>query len=236
MVDGKLLDDLALKNGSDKASGPDNNSYTCLYAEYFRRHGFMNGDNREKVRHILEIGTNKGASLRTWAEFFPNARICGIDITRHYEIPELLDHPNIHTFLVDQGNRDDILDFAIAEQFLCNRDGFDIIIDDGSHDQAHQQISWGTLFGFLRPGGLYVIEDIITGENWWDGNLYNKSRIIPTRAIVQTLEQTGDFQSPVMLDTEREYILANYSYCEYRESPAIIYSQHHPQVAFIGKK
>lgn len=232
MVNGRLLDDLAKNYGSDKASGPGNNAYMNLYNQYFERQGF----DREKVQHVLEIGTNKGASLRTWAAFFPNARICGIDITRMYEIPELLDHDNIHTDIVDQGNGEALFDYALGEQFCVNPDGFDIIIDDGSHDQTHQQVSWGVLFGFLRPGGLYVIEDIITGENWWDGNLYNKGRIMPTRAVVKTLEDTGKLESSVMSLEEKEYILANYSYCEYRESPAIIYSQHHPQLAFIGKK
>jgi len=231
MTDGRLLNDLAEHNGSDKSSGPGNNAYMGLYWEYFKRHGFT----RENVRHVLEIGTNKGASLRTWAEFFPNARICGLDITRMYEIPKLLDHENIHTAIVDQGDGNALFDYAIGEEVMVNPDGFDIIIDDGSHDQAHQQISWGVLFGFLRRGGLYVIEDIITGENWWDGNLYNKSRIIPTRAIVQTLEQTGKLESPVMKDYEIKHIVDCYSYCEYRESPVTIFQSHHPQLAFIGK-
>lgn len=37
---------------------------------------------------------------------------------------------------------------------------FDIIIDDASHDVAHQQITFGKFFKILRPGGLYVIEDM----------------------------------------------------------------------------
>lgn len=230
MTDAKLLDDLAKKYGSDKASG--DNTYMGLYWEYFKRQGFT----RENVRHVLEIGTNKGASLRMWAEFFPNARICGLDITREYEIPELLNHEHIHTFIVDQSNSKELFDYAIAEQFLCNPDGFDIIIDDGSHDQTYQQVSWGVLFGFLKPGGLYIIEDIITGENWWDSNLYNRNHIMPTRAAVQTLEQTGKLESSVMSEEEKKYIVENHSYCEYRESPAIIFGIHHPQLALIGKK
>ena len=138
--------------------------------------------------------------------------------------------------MVDQSDPAMLFNYALAEETLCNPDGFDIIIDDGSHDQTHQQVSWGVLFGFLRRGGLYVIEDIITGENWWDGSLYNKDCIIPTRGIVQILEQTDKLESPVMEDHESQYILDNYSYCEYRESPAIVFDMHHPQLAFIGKK
>ena len=224
------LEALAVQFDTDKQAGQ--NEYLALYLEYFQRQGMK----RDEPLHILEIGTNKGSSLRMWAEYYPNARVCGLDITREYELPGMLDHPNIHTAIVDQGDRDALFDYALAEEVCVNPDGFDVIIDDGSHDQTHQQVSLGALFGFLRRGGLYVIEDIITGENWWDGNLYNKGRIIPTRSIVQILEQNGKLESPVMESFEIKQIEETYDYCEYRESPAVIYSIHHPQLAFIGKK
>ena len=36
---------------------------------------------------------------------------------------------------------------------------FDIIIDDGSHQPAHQKTSFNTLWPNLNDGGLYIIED-----------------------------------------------------------------------------
>jgi tetratricopeptide (TPR) repeat protein len=36
----------------------------------------------------------------------------------------------------------------------------DIIIDDGSHISEHQIFSFERLFGSLKPGGLYLVEDI----------------------------------------------------------------------------
>lgn len=223
------LEALARQFDTDKQAGQ--NEYLAMYLEYFQRQGMR----RDEPLHILEIGTNKGSSLRMWAEYFPNARVCGLDITRQYELPGMLDHPNIHTMLLDQGDRDALFDYAIAEEVCVNPDGFDIIIDDGSHDQTHQQVSLGVLFGFLRKGGLYVVEDIITGENWWDGNLYNKGRITPTRGILQTFQQTGKLESSVMTQDEIKHIGDNTEYCEYRESPAVIFDIHHPQLAFIGK-
>jgi hypothetical protein len=38
--------------------------------------------------------------------------------------------------------------------------GWDIVIDDGSHLPRHQLVSFCALFPFVRPGGLYIIEDI----------------------------------------------------------------------------
>ena len=50
-------------------------------------------------------------------------------------------------------------------QFLRNvtrscGDQFDMIIDDGSHDQDHQRVSLEYLFPYLASGGFYVIEDL----------------------------------------------------------------------------
>jgi len=215
------LVELAVQYGSDKAQL----GYMPLYEEHFQRFG-LSADN---VRNILEIGTNKGSSLRIWAEFFPNAQVHGIDITRQYEIASNLDHPRINTHLLNQGSKSELEAFV---DHVVKDTKFDIIIDDGSHDQYDQQLSLSMLFGSLRNGGLYVVEDIITGENWWDSNLYNKRRIRPTRTIMQEFEQTGRLPEGFLNGKEIE---AQTAYCEYRESSVVIYERHHPQIAFIGK-
>ena len=48
---------------------------------------------------------------------------------------------------------------------------FDIIIDDGSHMSHHVLASFNALFPHVRPGGIYVIEDLGTSY-WpsWGGN------------------------------------------------------------------
>lgn len=234
------LEVIAKQFDTDKQAGQ--NEYLGLYLEYFQRQGFK----RDAPLDILEIGTNKGSSLRMWAEYFPNAQIYGLDITRDYELPDVLEHDRIKTEIADQGNPQQM-------QYALSRLGkpypfihtaiperknrlFHIIIDDGSHDQYDQQISWGYLWQWLHSNGLYVIEDIITGENWWDANLYNKKRIMPTRGLVQTFEQTGKLDDNAMPRVLADNIEESAQYCEYRESPAVIYTRHHPQVAFIGKQ
>ncbi len=219
------LEALARKFDTDKQAGQ--NEYLALYLEYFKRQGFK----RDAPLNILEIGTNKGSSLRMWAEYFPNASVTGLDITRQYELPGMLDNDRISTYLVDTGDSIKLGSFFAAD------DKFDIIIDDGSHDQKDMQVAWGVLFHWLSGGGVYIIEDIITGENWWDGNLYNKSKVTPTRNIIKQIEAGIPITKvDVIPEDEWGYIEKTMSYCEYRESPAIIYERHHPQMAFIGKK
>ena len=220
------LEAFARQFDTDKQAGQ--NEYLALYLEYFKSHCWK----RDASIRILEIGTNKGSSLRMWAEYFPNASVTGFDITRRYELPGMLDNDRIETYLVDAGDP-----IALDKFFREHGEGFDIIIDDGSHDQQDMQVAWGHLFHYLKSCGLYIIEDIITGENWWDGNLYNKSKVTPTRNIIKQIEAGIPITKvDVIPEDEWDYIENTMSYCEYRESPAIIYERHHPQLAFIGKK
>jgi len=46
------------------------------------------------------------------------------------------------------------------QKILTVAPAFDIIIDDASHASYHQQNSFKVLFPSLRPGGLYIIEDL----------------------------------------------------------------------------
>ena len=43
---------------------------------------------------------------------------------------------------------------------------FDIIVEDGGHSMRQQQISLTFLFGYLKPGGLYFLEDLLT--SFWN--------------------------------------------------------------------
>lgn len=217
------LEAFARRFDTDKQAGQ--NGYLPLYIEYFERQCI----DRNGKLNILEVGTNKGSSLRMWAEYFPNAKIYGVDITRQYEISHLLDHPRIITTIVDAGNA-----IALRREFGGLR--FDIVIDDGSHEQTDQQVTLGVMFRLIRNGGLFVMEDLITGENWWDANTYNGGRVQPTRAVLQIYQQSGRIHSSVITADELEYIQCNCEYCEYRESSTLIYGNHHPQLAFLGKK
>jgi len=221
------LETLARQFDTDKrADGPKANGYLPLYLAYFMAHGF----DREAPLKILEIGTNKGSSLRMWAEYFPNAQIFGTDITREYELPGMLDHPNITTHLVDQGKRADMLKYAE------DHGPWDVIIDDGSHRQDHIMITLGCMFRYLKPDGLFVVEDVITGENWLDGNTWNPTNDIPARDILIEMMETNVLKSPLIPPYELFDINASCNYCDYHESEVEYFPGHKSQIVFIGKK
>lgn len=144
---------LAMKYRSDKCP-QIYHSYTPVY------HEILN-PLRDTVRSFLEIGIGNiplmkafagdsyspGASLRMWRDYFPSAYIYGCDI----DSSVLFEEERISTFVVDQS------DIASLKTV---KGEYDIILDDGSHDPRHQQISLIALWPLLVEGGLYIIEDV----------------------------------------------------------------------------
>jgi Methyltransferase domain len=144
------LQALARVYWTDKAEGH-------RYIEHYERH--LRHLRRRPVR-LLEIGiggyesptTRSGASLRMWRDYFPCGQIHGVDINE-----KDIDEPRIRIHRGDQS--DDEFMRALGRE----HGPFDVIVDDGSHIYAHVRASFGAMFeDHLRPGGLYVIEDMAT--------------------------------------------------------------------------
>ncbi len=101
------------------------------------------------VRSVCEIGVGHGASLRMWADIFPHAEIVGIDIAPEYWFSE----PRITVIIGDATYPETAYS---AAEFAP----FDLIVDDGSHDPRDVRATFANLSDFLKPNGLYVVEDV----------------------------------------------------------------------------
>jgi hypothetical protein len=126
----------------------------------------------DKDVKLLEIGVDRGGSLKLWHDYFARATIVGIDrkLPQHFEYAERI--------LLFQGNQKD-RSFLSQVANTTAPEGFDIIIDDGSHiGEATQNTFWHLFDHHLKPGGLYAIEDWGTGylDDFPDGRKFN-SRI-----------------------------------------------------------
>jgi hypothetical protein len=188
-------------HGSDKGDVyPDGNHYANWYENWF-------SPIREKVTNICEIGVYNGGSTKAFYDYFPNANIVGIDILDKIEY----ENDRTVTKIIDQGNPEQ-LDNFIAE---CNAQDlkFDIIIDDGSHDVGHQQISFGKLFKLVKPGGIYIIEDMCTSYFTLGVKLYYYQQ---TQAKIDnnTIKflNTRPFSSIWINQSDIEYINQNVDY------------------------
>lgn len=122
-------------------------SYIEIYDSYF--------SNRRNNIHLLEIGVNRGHSLKLWSEYFINSQIIGIDIDKR-----LLAFPE-NGFRVLECDATNQFDLESALAGLS----FDFIIDDGSHKIEDQITTFNILFPFLKSDGIYFIEDIMNIQN-----------------------------------------------------------------------
>jgi hypothetical protein len=128
----------------DTDKGPQRHCYTDIYRELL-------GPLRPRPITVLEIGIDKGASLRLWRRFLPKATVVGIDLE-----PPATHIPGVQMHAGDQS--DEIFLADIIDRYR----GLDPVIDDGSHIASHIRASFNKLFPALRAGGWYVIEDLWT--------------------------------------------------------------------------
>jgi cephalosporin hydroxylase len=109
---------------------------------------------RGKPITFLELGVSWGGSLQLWRSFFgPEANIHGVDV-----IPDYIKHCDPPT-TVHIGSQ---ADPEFLRRVVEKSGPPDIVLDDGSHVASHQRASFKTLFPLVKPGGLYVIEDLHT--------------------------------------------------------------------------
>ncbi len=148
------LDELFHHYGSDKANvfKLNNNSghgFSKFYEKNFEKF-------KDKKINILEIGSYAGASAAAFVKYFPNINIFCFDINISnfkYE------SKNIHVFGIDINNEKKIN--KILENILLqyNFDGFDLIIDDGSHNLSDILNGLKNFFKYVKSNGIYIIED-----------------------------------------------------------------------------
>jgi len=148
---------------TDKGSlghGAEIHNYGLAYEQFFEEF-------RGNGISICELGVLDGNSLRSWRDYFENARVLGVDNADYRMIDG---EDGFTTILGDQGNPIELKEMI--------GDGWDIIIDDGSHLPKHQQECLYHLINNVKSGGYYVIEDLHTKRmNWeewqifeWDGS------------------------------------------------------------------
>ena len=123
-------------------------SYFPIYEKWFSTY-------REKSITLLEIGVQNGGSLDLWSKYFKNGeKFVGCDI-----------NPKVAA-LNYEDSRIKIVVGAATEAAAFQQinshalDGYDLIIDDGSHQSLDTISNFVSYFPTLKPGGIFVIEDM----------------------------------------------------------------------------
>ena len=124
------------------------------YHEYDKHYPMFFDKWRDDSINIFEIGLDEGKSMNVWQNYFPYAKIWGMDISKSFK------NSRCEVFV---GNQNNINDLKRITNHIpkCN-----IIVDDGSHVAEHQLKTFYYLFeNMLDWGGVYIIED--TECSYW---------------------------------------------------------------------
>jgi len=133
------LDEIGLKHKTDKSSMT--HCYLGNYEKYLESW-------RDKEFTLLELGVAGGASIKMWREYFPNAKVYGIDNN-----PDCAGEGIFIGSQVDTEFLDKVLD-AIGE--------VNVLVEDCSHVGSLTIESFQYLFPKIAEGGMYFIEDTAT--------------------------------------------------------------------------
>lgn len=220
-----VIDSLAIKHNTDKSSL--DHQYTQFYQKYFDTY-------IKSPKKILELGiystTNPpkidtcGASLKTWAEYYPNATVYGLDLfdftvldkyynniktmfcnceirtKEDFEYYQNVTLKEIHSKM--EGGKIGLE--SVVEKFGSD---FDIIIDDGPHTMASQQIFLGYMFPHLKSNGIFVIEDLHTSK--MGGNYNTPYTDKNTLWMLQNYIINKEIKSDFITNKEIDYLHEN---------------------------
>lgn len=130
------------------------------------------------VKNILEIGIDRGGSIKLWSDYFVNANIYGADT-------------NINNAQWTSSERIKLIQGNAYDRSFLERipSEFDIIVDDGPHTLDSMIFCLKNYQYKLTDNGILIIEDIQdiswidTLKNYVDPNLINCATSVDLRSI-----------------------------------------------------
>lgn len=146
---------LSMQPVTDKVAG---HTYQIMYGTFLLPYY-----NKNPQMKLLEIGLGcgmsygPGASATLHKKLFPSAELWEAD-TDSACVEENMKNGNLdgfHVLVGDQGNVETLDDWVIK-----SGGNFDVIIDDGGHDNCQIWTSFLKLWPTVKSGGLYFIEDM----------------------------------------------------------------------------
>lgn len=184
--------ELLIASGSDKYYM---HHYERFYTGWLRPYRFKTD------LKMLEIGVRDGKSMKLWQDYFVHAqRIFGLA----YGVGSMKEadtDSNVEVILGDQSKGETM-------RLLQKLGPFDIIIDDGSHVPSHVIFTFFNMWSTIKPGGLYIIEDLETSY-WKKRMLYGNTidagiTADPQHSVVAKVKQFVDVLVRHQLDAQDE--------------------------------
>lgn len=157
----QTLDEIGMAYNTDKASlfKDPSDGQVKIGNDYLRHYDRIIASLRHAPALVIEMGigygVGAGSSIAMWEDYFTHRhmRIVAVDIE---ETHRRFAGGRVAVEIGDCGSAE-FLD-ALGSKYP----NADVIIDDASHYWVHQIAALNVLFKYLKPGGLYILEDIGT--------------------------------------------------------------------------
>ncbi len=147
--------------------------YFDIYHRHFQR--FVGSE-----VHIAEVGIYSGGSLEMWKAYFGSGcMVYGVDIEPACKIYE---GERTRIFIGDQRDR------SFWKNFRDKVPVLDIVVDDGGHLWEQQIVTLEETLPYLRPGGVYLCEDITGISNRFSGYVHALCSALNTFSLTSSEE------------------------------------------------
>jgi SAM-dependent methyltransferase len=165
-----------------------------LHAHESRRNHFLLGKTRamidavlalrdtERIDRILDVGIFKGGSAALYMKLFAPEKLVAIEY-----LPQPVEA--LAQFIADNDLASRLIPYYGTDQSDARAMGkilagefpdrnIDLIVDDASHFYLESRATVNLTLPYLRPRGLYILED--WGWAHWPGDTWQKSMAIPS--------------------------------------------------------
>ena len=151
---------------------------------------------REKIKLLIEIGVNRGGSVRAFKEYLPNSLIVGLEINKS----SFFDDDRIKIEMGNATNK------YFIDMILDKYGNPDVVIDDGSHFSRDIKTSFTLLYPHTKI--CYVIEDLGTQSYNFEKGFYINDHIPATIIAHQEIDKLLLYE-----DTSRRSVKVYRSIC-----------------------
>ena len=165
----------------------DKNRHTGNAHGYARVYDRLLGPRRLALRRLMEIGVSRGQgstvpSVELWQAYFPFCHVIGVDARDL----SALNSARFTSRVCDLSRSEEVRRLARS----LEAGSMDVIIDDGSHASADQQMALVELFPLLAGGGWYFIEDLD-----WQPPGEDRGKVAPSKDLLREIQEEGGARS-----------------------------------------
>jgi len=124
---------------------------------YLELYETLLNNKKETCKNVLEIGIDKGGSIKLWYDYFKSADIYGLDIISLDNVSDDLKNNDRIKLHVSRN----AYDMIFIKNELINKDvRFDVIVDDGPHSLDSMVVFLSQYSKLLTEDGILILEDI----------------------------------------------------------------------------